>query len=85
MRKVCPECGLDYEPEPGYFVGAMYVSYAFGVFTVLPVAMALVLFLDASLVVTLLVAVIQTLGSALLVYRSSRVIWLHIDQTLAPR
>jgi uncharacterized protein (DUF983 family) len=25
----CPNCGLVYEREPGYFYAAMYVSYAF--------------------------------------------------------
>jgi uncharacterized protein (DUF983 family) len=27
----CPSCGLKYEKEPGFFYGAMYVSYALGV------------------------------------------------------
>ena len=27
----CPVCGLKYEKEPGFFQGAMYVSYAIGV------------------------------------------------------
>lgn len=29
MHNHCPDCGLNFEPEPGYFYGAMYVSYAF--------------------------------------------------------
>ena len=29
MLKICPHCGMVYEREPGYFYGAMYVSYAF--------------------------------------------------------
>jgi uncharacterized protein (DUF983 family) len=28
MLKTCPHCGMVYEKEPGYFYGAMYVSYA---------------------------------------------------------
>ena len=27
-HKNCPHCGLAYEREPGFFFGAMYVSYA---------------------------------------------------------
>jgi uncharacterized protein (DUF983 family) len=27
----CPSCGLKYEKEPGFYYGAMYVSYALGV------------------------------------------------------
>lgn len=28
MNAHCPHCGLRYEVEPGYFYGAMFVSYA---------------------------------------------------------
>src|SRR5262245_16520130 len=27
MHKQCPECGLLFDREPGYFLGAMYISY----------------------------------------------------------
>ena len=28
MHTHCPQCGLRFEVEPGFFIGAMYVSYA---------------------------------------------------------
>ncbi len=28
MHETCPHCGHKFEREPGYFFGAMYVSYA---------------------------------------------------------
>jgi uncharacterized protein (DUF983 family) len=28
MQPRCEVCGLDYEREPGYYTGALYVSYA---------------------------------------------------------
>lgn len=31
MKKYCPNCGLKYEKELGYFYGAMYVSYALNI------------------------------------------------------
>jgi len=31
MHQDCSICGLHYEKEPGFFQGAMYVSYALGV------------------------------------------------------
>ena len=31
MHENCPHCGLRYEIEPGFFYGAMYISYAFTV------------------------------------------------------
>ena len=31
MNKKCKHCGYSFEKEPGFFIGAMYVSYALGV------------------------------------------------------
>lgn len=31
MHENCPHCDLRYEVEPGFFFGAMYISYAFTV------------------------------------------------------
>lgn len=31
MSKNCPKCGQVYEIEPGFFYGAMFVSYGFAV------------------------------------------------------
>jgi uncharacterized protein (DUF983 family) len=31
MHQNCPHCDLRYEIEPGFFYGAMYISYAFSV------------------------------------------------------
>jgi uncharacterized protein (DUF983 family) len=33
MHTHCPHCQLRFEVEPGFFYGAMYVSYAFGIAT----------------------------------------------------
>jgi hypothetical protein len=85
MHPRCPVCDLDFEPEPGYFLGAMYVSYGLGTLTVLPVAMALVIVAGLSLVPILLIATAQTLLTMMLMYRYSRIIWLYVDFALAPR
>ncbi|HEX8547240.1 MAG TPA: DUF983 domain-containing protein, partial [Cytophagaceae bacterium] len=31
IHKNCSCCGQDFEPEPGFYFGAMYVSYGLGV------------------------------------------------------
>ncbi|WP_245328348.1 DUF983 domain-containing protein [Hymenobacter aquaticus] len=31
MYEACPDCGQHYEPEVGFYWGAMYVSYGFSV------------------------------------------------------
>lgn len=29
MNRYCPHCGADLVPEPGFYQGALYISYAF--------------------------------------------------------
>src|SRR5256886_14103531 len=45
MHDACPVCGHIFEREPGYFVGAMYVSYALAIPVYLALAGVLRLFL----------------------------------------
>lgn len=78
MNETCPHCGLRFEVEPGYFIGAMYVSYAIsgGVALVL----GFLLFYLAgdpggwtyALVISLAMILIAPFN-----FRFSRVIWLH--------
>src|SRR4051812_24822754 len=35
MHDVCPVCGLKFDREPGYFLGAMYFSYLISLLPVL--------------------------------------------------
>lgn len=42
----CPHCGLQFEPEPGFFWGAIYFNYAFIVGTLLVTYLTLELNFD---------------------------------------
>ena len=84
MKAACDVCGLRFEREAGYFLGAMYVSYGLGVFTVLPVSLLLLLVAGWGLWPVLTVMVLQTLVSMPLFFRFSRLIWIHVDQALTP-
>jgi uncharacterized protein (DUF983 family) len=85
MNEKCSVCGLRFLREAGYFLGAMYISYTLGAFTVLPVAIYLAVVPQWPLVVILLIALVQTIVSMPLFLRYSRVIWLYADQALDPR
>lgn len=37
----CPVCGQDYKMEDGFFLGATYVSYAFGIAIAVPLLLVL--------------------------------------------
>jgi uncharacterized protein (DUF983 family) len=79
MRERCAACGLRYEREQGYFVGAIYINYAV---TVL-VAGGTVLVLDWTVGLTLAqqLAIGVTLCALvpLVFFRYSRSLWLSVD------
>ena len=81
-RAACPVCGLVFERETGYFVGAMYASYAFGLVTTAYWLPLLLLGAPTWLVIGLPTAhlILQTP----LTFRYSRVIWLHLDHGFDP-
>ncbi len=85
MNDACPSCGLVFEREPGYFVGAMYVSYAMAIPAyLLAILLVRVLFRQLPDLAVLAAGVpIVCLGSPYL-FRYSRLIWMHFDRTLDP-
>ena len=74
----CNHCNYRFEREQGFFVGAMYVSYAIAVALAAPVALLLFLF-PLSLAWHVAVVVAVLIGAAPLNYRISRTLWLHIN------
>jgi uncharacterized protein (DUF983 family) len=85
MNNLCPLCAMKFEREPGYFVGAMYVSYAMaafllGVFTFI----ISLIFPELPLHSMLIGALVCFLPFVPPVFRYSRVIWITIDRALDP-
>ena len=84
LHKECPECGLSFEREPGFFTGAMYFSYGIGIMIAAPVS--IYLFLQGfSEPVIFAVALAQLAIVSPLLFRYSRVAWMHFDQRWDPR
>ena len=84
MYERCPVCGLKYEREQGYFVGAMYVSYMLAIPPYLVLVTGLWLLAKWSYSMALLGAVVAYLPFVPIVIRLSRVIWMYIDQAFDP-
>jgi uncharacterized protein (DUF983 family) len=85
MNAACPVCGLRFERESGYFTGAMYLSYALTV----PVMAACVLAVQLvaprlSFEATIAVAALLFLPFVPALFRYSRILWIHFDQTIDP-
>lgn len=82
-NRECPSCGLVFERDTGYFTGAMYASYTLGMVTSFPIWMTM-LILGVNPFVIIGVAVAQILITLPLLFRYSRVIWLHLDNAMSP-
>jgi uncharacterized protein (DUF983 family) len=86
MSDDCPVCGLDFDRgDPGYFTGAMYVSYA------LAIPLIAVLTLIEHLIVPrwslFRLVVLASLICVPLVpwiWQYSRVVWIYVDQYFDP-
>ncbi len=78
MHKSCPVCDLTYEPEPGYYFGAMYVSYAINVAVFVTVWVAcLVLFNEINVWYQVLASVVLGLGLTPVTFRYARLGWIN--------
>jgi len=79
--EICSNCGLKYEKEPGFFYGAMYVSYALtsGVFIVLYLLQQMVFDLPTTNFAILMVSVLLFFFP--LLARWSRLLWLNFFVT----
>jgi uncharacterized protein (DUF983 family) len=78
MYEECSHCGLHYEIEPGFFYGAMYVSYAFNIAWFVTVWVATsVLFPDINKMIQFLTVVVALLIMFPISYRFSRLLYLN--------
>ena len=77
MYERCPKCNQTYEPEPNFYYGAMYVSYAFTVAIFVAVLVICQVFLGMTLWPTIWVLItVLVLGGPYL-FRLARITWLN--------
>jgi uncharacterized protein (DUF983 family) len=83
--EACPVCALRFEREPGYWTGAMGASYLLGVPLLALVFLAILLVTRWDVVLVLVVADAIFLAVAPLIWRYSRIVWLHFDWFVDPQ
>lgn len=78
MHKYCPNCGVKYEKEPGFFYGAMFVSYALNIALFVACLIVYLLFFQKYgwLALGIAYLVLAILSTAVL-FRYSRAIWVN--------
>lgn len=79
MNEKCSECAYHFDREPGYFLGAMYLSYAFAVLEGIIAFVLAVLFLpdlNVAWQILLVLGTIFVFGKKN--YKMSRILYIHI-------
>jgi uncharacterized protein (DUF983 family) len=77
MHDNCPNCGILFSPEPGFYFGAMFVSYALTVGLFLVVGLTLYFFFNPSDTVYVIVITVSAILFTPFSFRYSRVLFLY--------
>ena len=76
LHRVCSVCSRKYEREPGFYFGAMYVSYALAIMLCVSVYVAcIVLFPDAAIWTRIVAILSALLLSTPILYALSKILW----------
>lgn len=79
MYKECPNCSQNYMPEPGFFYGAMFISYIiWGWFSIL-LCLFLIFVLGWSVNASFALLIFISLIFFVWIFRISRSIWININ------
>jgi len=84
MYERCPECGLKFEREDGYFLGAMYISYGLGIGVISVLAVLVWEVFQWPLVKSTVGAIVLFLPLAPVLTWMARVLFIYLDQGIDP-
>jgi len=84
MHQRCSVCHLRYEREPGYFLGAMYISYALALPVVACIAGVLWAVTGWWITKATVWAVLLFLPLVPAITFLARVLWIYLDQAFDP-
>jgi len=84
MHEHCPVCNQDFEPEPGFYYGAMFISYIFSSFFCIGFLLVFHWVFDFSLMASfgMLVAFIAIFF--VVIFRLARSIWISANVKYNP-
>ena len=84
MHERCLECGLKFEREPGYFLGAMYIGYGLALALIAIFSLLLWGLVNWPLQRIVLGGVVLFLPFAPVLTLMARVLWIYLDQGIDP-
>ena len=79
MNDKCEKCQYYFDREPGYFLGAMYISYGLAVFLgILTFLIINTFFSEVSTIWVVLIILAVIVAFSMKNYKLSRIIYMHI-------
>ena len=84
MHTRCAACGQAFEPEPDFYQGAMYVSYALSTGLFLAVGVIMLFYLDLSYLVSFSTIGVVAVALLPVLFRVSRLVWLNLFVSYKP-
>lgn len=78
MPDHCPVCHEDFKVEPGFYSGALWISYPIVIFILIPLVLVQILCLGFSFVLAFFITLILLLVLQPLLMRYSRAIWINL-------
>jgi hypothetical protein len=84
MNEFCSVCKLEFAPEPDFYQGAMYVSYALSTGLFLLIGVVMLFYLDLGYLVTFSAIGLVAVGLLPVFFRVSRLVWLNLFVSYRP-
>jgi uncharacterized protein (DUF983 family) len=84
MYERCAACGLKFEREEGYFLGAMYIGYGLGIAAIAMLAALVWGVLRWPLLKSVVAGIVLFLPLAPVLTWMARVLWIYMDQGIDP-
>lgn len=85
MPDKCPVCGTDYAPEPGFYYGAMFISYIMTGFFCLFFIMLLHWVIGWSTAASFAALIAVLAFFFVFIFRLARAVWINIAYNYDPR
>ncbi len=77
MNSSCPACGVSFEPEPGFYFGAMYITYGFNTVILILFGVSIYYFIELPEIVYLVLIAVLAVLTTPFSFRVSRILWLY--------
>lgn len=77
-KESCPKCGQDFEPEVGFYYGAMFLSYVLSSLLLLPFILILIFGFKIPFGWSIFSSILLLMLLYIRIVRTARSLWIHI-------